>query len=182
VNGPASTTPIPILITGSLYTRYSLADYVTSTNDISWSTLASVFAASYTDSGQFDSAFVSSGCAASGGQFASDCVAPEFLLPFILHLNILPGNLNVVTLNANTNYQYNVSPSTIGAGAQTSSFQAVVDPVISFDPSFDSSGYSLELSDGIVNAPEPGTIAFTVTGAALMGLRLKSRHTRSSAR
>lgn len=58
--------------------------------------------------------------------------------------------------------------------------EAYVDPFISFDPSFDSTGYSLSFSDGISNAaptPEPSTVMLLACGLLMfwMGRRRFAR-------
>ena len=67
---------------------------------------------------------------------------------------------------------------------------ASVDPYFAFDPNFDSTGYSLEFSSGIVNeplattplpapVPEPSTLALFGAGLGAMGL-LKWRRKRKA--
>jgi hypothetical protein len=62
-------------------------------------------------------------------------------------------------------------------------FEVSVDPVISFAPGFDATGYSIELSDGVGNTvPEAGGPLLTATGfGLLLAVRLGKR-SRESAR
>jgi len=62
----------------------------------------------------------------------------------------------------------------------TTTVSALVDPMIGFDPSFNSTGFSLELSPGVGNefipssVPESSTLF--LTGAALLGaIAVRSR-------
>ena len=83
----------------------------------------------------------------------------------------------------NTEYQLmlsaDVSAENYYTGA-TTTVSALVDPTISFDPSFNSTGFSLELSPGVGNefipssVPEPSNLF--LTGAALLGaIAVRSR-------
>lgn len=64
----------------------------------------------------------------------------------------------------------------------TTTVDALVDPMISFDPSFNSTGYSLVLSPGVGNAfdpvPEPSTLF--MTGAMILIGAIAVRHARRS--
>jgi hypothetical protein len=86
-------------------------------------------------------------------------------------------------IDDNTEYTLNlsadVSAENYYTGA-TTTVTALVDPMISFDPSFNSTGFSLEISPGVGNelisasVPEPSTLI--MTGAAFL---LGSRAVRS---
>jgi hypothetical protein len=80
----------------------------------------------------------------------------------LLTLTTLSGADNRVSLVASANNMESFSAD----------FDAQVDPVISFAPGFDATGYSIELSDGVGNAvPEPSAVLTTCTGAFVLLLR-----------
>ena len=174
--GADPTVPIPIQVDAFL--SYAWAAPLSSPYvdvPFSWSALASIYATSYTDAGQFDFDGTDIGCA-GGGTLVCDGPAnplPQFQEFVTLHLNVLPGFNNVVQLNAGTTFYHPVPATTVGNPALFSSFYAYVDPVISIDPSFDATGYGLTLSDGVGNAantvaPEPAGISFVAIGVVLL--------------
>lgn len=84
----------------------------------------------------------------------------------------------------NTQYELNLSVDVSAENYYTdatTTVAALVDPMISFDPSFDSTGFTLEISPGVGNEFIPGSIpeapTFLMTGAALLfgAIALRSR-------
>jgi hypothetical protein len=89
--------------------------------------------------------------------------------PFALTLNTQAGGDNRVTLNATANNQE----------LFFADFEAQVDPVISFAPGFDATGYSIELSEGVGNSvPEPGAAPMTLAGAGVLLLMRRTQRSR----
>jgi hypothetical protein len=90
---------------------------------------------------------------------------------FTLQTQVRVNDANQITISAGAGFFQ--SPST----AETSFAVTAVDPVISFAPGFDSTGYSIVLSDGIGNqaasVPEPATWALFGLGAAMVVLRAR---------
>jgi hypothetical protein len=86
--------------------------------------------------------------------------------PFVIVLNTRTGGDNRVGLTVAANNQADFSAD----------FDALADPVISFAPGFDSTGYSIELSEGVGNTvPEPGGAWMTSTGAGIFLLLRRRR-------
>jgi hypothetical protein len=97
------------------------------------------------------------------------CPATEQDEPVLLSLNVQSGADNRVNLVATANNQAIFSAD----------FDAQVDPVISFAPGFDSTGYSIELSEGVGNTvPEPGAALMTLVGAGVLLCSGRARGTR----
>jgi hypothetical protein len=101
---------------------------------------------------------------------SSNCTLPAagtFTLPTQVRVN----QANQITISAGAGFFQ--SPST----AETSFAVSTVDPVISFAPGFDSTGYEIVVSPGIGNqaasVPEPGTWALFGLGAAMVVLRAR---------
>jgi hypothetical protein len=86
----------------------------------------------------------------------------------VLILKTKPGGDNRVVMNAAVNNQE----------AFHASFDSVVDPIISFAPGFDSTGFTIIFNEGIGNsAPEPGAALLVLLGAlTLAGARRESVH------
>lgn len=105
----------------------------------------------------------------SGSSFCAATPKNNFLLPFDARVN----KPEPIFLDATAVVHATDQPF------DTSSVDAMVDPVISFAPGFDSTGYSIVLSPGIGNesstVPEPATWMFlsTATLALLSAHRLR---------
>ena len=88
--------------------------------------------------------------------------------------------------NPNTEYDIALTLATFdlnnggGAGSSAATAHIFIDPVISFAPGFDSTGYSIIISDGVGNgaasAPEPGTSTL-LAGAAALFWAVRTRRT-----
>ena len=77
----------------------------------------------------------------------------------VLTLDTLSGADNRITMTASANNQ-----AAFGAD-----FESRADPVISFAPGFDATGYSIEVSEGVGNTvPEPGAALMTSAGAGVL--------------
>jgi hypothetical protein len=97
------------------------------------------------------------------------CSATSQDEPFQLTLTTQAGGDNRVSILATANNQE----------AFFADFDAMVDPVISFAPGFDATGYSIELSEGVGNTvPEPGGPVLTIAGAGLFLLLGRWRRSR----
>ncbi len=88
-----------------------------------------------------------------------------------LSANIISGAVNAMQVSAFGA----IDNSLVNANTSVS---AIADPVISFAPGFDATGYSIILSEGIGNSPavpEPATLALLLTGAGAAGLVRRRR-------
>jgi hypothetical protein len=87
--------------------------------------------------------------------------------PVVFLLHTLTGADNEIAINVATNNQETEF---------SADFDAMVDPVISFAPGFDATGYSIALSDGVGNTvPEPGGVLMASTGLAVFVLMRRGR-------
>jgi len=160
VDGPANNLTVPITITGRIAIEASGAEFAQ--NKI-WGVTAQLIAQSY--NGQFGSPLLEEidhqlatvDCNPNGeGPVPSPppigtCAAPQQEKEVVLTLSTRTGADNSVVLNAAAN---NREPRFV------SSFDSLVDPIISFAPGFDPTGYTIVFSDGIGNsAPEPSSTA-----------------------
>jgi hypothetical protein len=95
--------------------------------------------------------------------------------PYGVPFEVRANEVYSIILDANVSVQATNQPFS------TSSVEATLDPVLSFGPGFDSTGYSIVLSPGIGNGassvPEPATWMFlsTATLALVSGHRLRHR-------
>jgi hypothetical protein len=86
--------------------------------------------------------------------------------PVVIELSTRTGGDNRVGIIVAANNQWDFSAD----------FDALADPVISFAPGFDSTGYSIEISEGVGNAvPEPGGVLMTSAGAGILLLLRRRR-------
>ena len=100
------------------------------------------------------------------------CSATSQDEPFQLTLTTQAGGDNRVSLLVSANNEE----------AFFADFDALVDPVISFAPGFDATGYSIELSEGVGNTvPEPGGPVLTTVGAGLFLLLRRRKQSRAHA-
>jgi len=173
VDGPTDGVHVPVVITGDV--SIDVIGGVFAQNKI-WGATAQLIGQSYKSQllggdqlEQNDYQVASVDCnPGAEGPIAmpppiATCVATAQSVKVTLHLDAIVGADNRVILNAATNNQES-------AGA---SFDSLVDPIISFAPEFDPTGYSFLFSDGIGNeAPEPALGALVAAGLALLfGLR-----------
>jgi hypothetical protein len=101
----------------------------------------------------------------------SNCPAREQDQQVLLTLTTLTGADNEVSMVTAANNQESFSAD----------FVARVDPVISFPPRFDATGYRITVSDGVGNspAPEPGAVLMTSTAVgALLHLHRRRQSSR----
>jgi hypothetical protein len=172
VNGPSPNVQVPIHIDGHIEISAGNAEFE---EDMIWGVSAQMSAQA------LDGPFGQQGVAEIDNDTAGlscnpnsvgpipvplpipSCSATVQDEPVLLTLTVLSGADNRVTLFAAANNQELFAAD----------FEARVDPVISFAPGFDATGYSIELSDGVGNTvPEPGAALMTCTGAgALLLLR-----------
>jgi hypothetical protein len=175
VVGPAGVE-VPIQISGSLH--IDLVGAVFQQNEI-WGTTAQLVAQSFDGElgpgvGQVDSQFATLDCGPGAeGPIASPppiatCSATKQDSNPVLILKTRSGGDNRVTMTASVNNQE----------AFHASFDSVVDPIISFAPGFDSTGFTIIFNEGIGNsAPEPGAALLVLLGAlTLAGARRESVH------
>jgi hypothetical protein len=168
IEGPADGMHVPIVINGSLH--LSAAGGVFAQNKI-WGTTAQLIAQSYTaqlfdpNLDQLDYQFQTVDCSASSeGPIPQpppigSCSSVLQDATVVLHLDTLTGADNRVVLNAAANNQENF----------VANFDTSVDPIISFAPGFDPTGYRILLSDGIGNTlPEPGAGLLAALTALLL--------------
>jgi hypothetical protein len=92
--------------------------------------------------------------------------------PFLVYANAYAYTPNAISLQA-FGTVYNNGDATPGT------VSLFVDPVVSFAPGFDSTGYSIVVSSGVANGPDstgaPEPTSFTLAGFALAGLVLRYR-------
>jgi hypothetical protein len=167
VDGPVIDTPVPMVISFALHLSISGESLA---SDALWGSTAQLTAASFDASiSQYDYAFA-----------ALDCFKPTGLPPVCaggttqdlvstLQLTVLSGELANVNMLVDAN---DPDPAV---------FRASIDPEISFAPSFDSTGYTITLSDGISNqasVPEPSTLWLAGLGiAGCIARRARRRRT-----
>ncbi|HVP27942.1 MAG TPA: hypothetical protein VMW35_02115 [Myxococcota bacterium] len=171
VVGPAANLPVPIQISGEIQIDAGGAVF---RQNMVWGVTAQLNAQALDGPlapgvGEVDSKFSTVDCSpTSVGPIPvtppiGSCPATSQDQAVLLALNTLSGADNRVTLVAAANNQESFSAS----------FDALVDPLISFAPGFDSTGYSILLSDDVGNAvPEPSS-ALLVTPAMVVLLRLR---------
>ena len=173
VNGPAAGVPVPIQISGLVEIDAGGAVFQ---QNMVWGVSASLIAASFDGEigaapNPFDNQIASVSCNPNSvGPIPNplpipSCPATQQSQQVTLTLNTLSGADNRVNLTVTANNQ-----ESFGAN-----FDALVDPVISFAPGFDSTGYSIELSPGLGNSvPEP-TAAQLLASAAAVSLARRRR-------
>jgi hypothetical protein len=178
VNGPAAQ--VPIQIEGLLEISAGGAVFE---EDMIWGVSASISAQAFDaplgpGANEIDTQVRSIGCnPASVGPIPvplpiPTCSATSQNEPFQLTLTTQAGGDNRISMLVSANNQE----------AFFADFDALVDPVISFAPGFDATGYSIELSEGIGNAvPEPGGPVLTTAGAALFLLLRRRKQSRARA-
>ena len=174
IDGPVPDAHVPVVITGQLHISAGGAVFA---QNMVWGTTAQLIAQSYDGQlfggsplSQVDNQFQSVDCnPASEGPIATpppigSCAATLQDATVVLHLDTLTGADNRVVLNAAANNQEHF----------VANFDSLVDPIISFAPGFDPTGYTILLSDGVGNAlPEPGTAALLgMAGALVLARRL----------
>jgi hypothetical protein len=175
VNGPAPNVSVPIHIDGHVELSVGGALFE---EDMIWGAAAQLTAQAY--DGPFGSPGLNEIDNETNGVSCNpnsvgpipvplpipSCPATIQDKPVLLTLNVLSGADNRVTLFASANNQE----------AFTADFDAIVDPVISFAPGFDATGYSIELSEGVGNSvPEPGAALLTSAGATVLLLLRRRR-------
>jgi hypothetical protein len=160
VDGPAAGLAVPIQIEGRVELEAGGASFQ---QNMIWGVSAQISAQAFdgpigAGSNEIDNAVAGVSCNPNSvGPIPvplpiPSCSATSQDEPFLLELDTLTGGDNRVTLLAAANNQENF----------VASFDARVDPVISFAPGFDATGYSIELSDGVGNTvPEPSTPLLT---------------------
>jgi hypothetical protein len=171
VNGPATNLPLTIQITGRVEIDAAGAIFQ---QGMIWGLTAAISAQSFDGElgpgiNQIDAALADVGCNPNSvGPIPvplpiPTCSATKQSKPFVLTLNVLTGADNRVSLVAAANNQESF----------VADFDALVDPVISFMPGFDSTGYSIEVSGGVANGvPEPSAaVLLAAAGVACAGLR-----------
>jgi PEP-CTERM motif-containing protein len=83
---------------------------------------------------------------------------------------------------SNADNRVNLVASANNQAIFSADFDAQVDPVISFDPGFDATGFSIEVSEGVGNTvPEPGAALMTLAGAGVLLLVRRGRRSRAPA-
>jgi hypothetical protein len=177
VNGPALHLPVPIQIAGRVQLDAGGAQFQ---QNMIWGVSANLIAQALDGElgpgvGEVDNGFGGVSCNPNSvGPIPvplpiPSCSATSQDQPVVLTLNTLSGADNRVTLLATANNQESF----------VASFDARVDPVISFAPGFDATGYSIELSGGVGNAvPEPSTALLVGTALGLLP-RVRRRRRRS---
>jgi len=106
-------------------------------------------------------------CFKTSGTTSTSC--PDGFVQYTdsaIRFSVLTNEMSRISMNVDVNF-----PN--GGQAET-----YVDPYISFDPSFDSTGYSLSFSDGISNiapSPEPSTEALLGCGLLLVSMARRRR-------
>lgn len=176
VDGPSDGLQVPIHITGRLRVRAANAVFK---KGLVWGVTAQLIGIAYDgplgpevsqvdhESSVLDCNPLAEGDIPSDPPIAS-CPAIEQDQPVLLTLDTLSGADNEIVLNTAANNQESFSAD----------FDSEVDPVISFAPGFDATGYDLALSDGVGNtAPEPDSPLLTSTA---MGALLYLRRRRAS--
>jgi hypothetical protein len=180
VDGPLDNLQVPIQIAGQVRIRAGNAVFK---KGLVWGTTAQLIAISFDGQlgpglNQVDYQFRTVDCSPlSEGDLPVEppipsCPAREQDQPVLLMLNTLTGADNEISMVAAANNQ-----EAFGAD-----FDAVVDPVISFAPGFDATGYAITLSDGVGNtaAPEPSSaLLMSSTIGMLLHLRRRSQPSRS---
>ncbi len=175
VNGPATNLPLTIQITGLVEIDATGASFQ---QNMIWGVTASITAQAFDGQlgpgiNQIDGALADVGCNPNSvGPIPvplpiPTCSALKQTKTFVLTLDVLTGADNRVSLLAVANNQE----------AFAAAFEALVDPVISFMPGFDSTGYSIELSGGVANGvPEPrAAVLLAAAGLACAGLRRRRK-------
>jgi hypothetical protein len=174
VNGPSANLPVTIQVTGR--TEIDAAGASFATQGMIWGVAAQLTAQSFDGQlgpgvGQIDSK--SDGVSCNPNSVGPipvplpipTCPAIKQTKTIVLKLNVLTGADNRVLLFAVANNQE----------AFFADFDVLVDPVISFEPGFDSTGYSIELSPGVSNGvPEPSA-AVLLAMVGLVGAALRRR-------
>lgn len=155
VDGPANTQ-VPVQIAGRVAINAGGAVFL---KDYVWGVTAQLIAQSFDGPlgpgvGQIDSKFATVDCSPTsvGNVPVSppipSCSAVSQDENVTLSLTALTGADNHVVLNAAANNQESFFAN----------FDSLVDPVISFAPGFDSTGFTIVLSDGVGNTvPEPSS-------------------------
>jgi hypothetical protein len=179
VNGPAAQ--VPIQIDGLLEISAGGAEFE---EDMIWGVSASIGAQAFdgplgAGSNEIDTEVRQIGCNPNSvGPIPvplpiPTCSATVQDEPFVLTLTTQAGGDNRVSMVVSANNQE----------AFFADFDSRVDPVISFAPGFDATGYTIELSEGIGNTvPEPGGPVLTTAGAGLFLLLRRRRQSRARAR
>ena len=177
VNGPALNLEVPIHIEGRLAVEAGNAVFE---EDFIWGVSAQVSAQAFDrplgdpEIVEIDTEVRSIGCNPNSvGPIPQPLPIPTCPAivqdePFLIELTTRTGGDNRVGMLTAANNQEDFSAD----------FDALVDPVISFAPGFDSTGYTIELSEGVGNAvPEPGGVLMTSTGAGILLLLRRRRKT-----
>lgn len=177
VVGPAGVE-VPIQISGALH--IDLVGAVFQQNQI-WGTTAQLIGQSFDGEllgggplNEVDNKFATLDCnPGAEGPIASPppiatCSGTKQDANPVLILKTKSGGDNRVVMNASVNNKE----------AFHASFDSVVDPIISFAPGFDSTGFTIIFTEGVGNSlPEPGTALLVLLGAlTLAGARRESVH------
>jgi len=174
INGPTANAHVPIQITGRV--QISAGGSPPFEQNRIWGVTAGITAQSLDGPlgpgvGEVDSDAFSVDCSAiSEGPIPMpppipSCSATVQDEPVLLTLDTLSGGDNRINLvvSANNMEQF------------VADFDATADPIVSFAPGFDATGYSIELSDGVGNTvPESSAALMTGAGAGLL-LALRRR-------
>ena len=175
VNGPAPNVEVPIRIEGRLAVDAGNAVFA---QNLIWGVSAQIGAQAFDgplgdpEINEIDTEVRSIGCnPISVGPVPMPlpiptCPATLQDEPFSITLTVRSGGDNRVNMLATANNQ----------AAFSADFDVVVDPVISFAPGFDATGFEIEVSEGVGNAvPEPGGVLMTSTGAGIFCLLRRRR-------
>lgn len=169
---------IPVEITGELHYFYDVPEILgDSPGNWNVSTLVSV-QSDDTNQHFLDENSVFWGCSAvTGGP--TDCTDglgdAAGTLHFSLTFDVVPTGLNTIELTTAANAEFT---ETVPGRGDFPVLSAFADPVVSFDPSFDSTTYALVFSNGVGNSapdastPEPTAFSLMLAGGiALFALR-----------